>query len=533
MLRRIFCKLALIVVAIFAVLALPGVLRAQGNSDLAFEHVKQVQERNTNRLMELKGVEGTAIGLDENGQLAIAVFTDGPAVPGIPRNLEGVPVQVVITGKFYALARPTSPPGKDKKNPAPAPPTGLTASPSSVTEIYLDWNDNTESDLAAYKVYRGTSPGSYGELIASFDAILGSWYLDAVPVSGTYYYVVTAVDDAGKESDPSNEASATVSSVTEAPSAPTFLTATAVSSSQINLTWTDTSDNESGFVIERSNGGSYAEIGDVGADVTAYSDTGLNPSTTYTYRIYAYNIIGNSDYSDTSSDTTPAAPANPWRFDRPVPIGVSTGHPDITAGTLGCRVYRGGEVFALSNNHVYANENLAKIEDEVIQPGTVDGGALPDDYIGYLEDFEPIVFHPRANNTIDAAIASTTVDLVGNATPGDGYGTPSSTPVDATFRMAVQKYGRTTGLTTGTVAYVSVTTRVGYDSGQARFINQIAISPGTFSDGGDSGSLIVTDPGKNPVGLLFAGSSSYTIANPINLVLERFNVTIDDRIIEE
>jgi PKD repeat protein len=63
----------------------------------------------------------------------------------------------------------------------------------------------------------------------------------------------------------------------------------------------------------------------------------------------------------------------------------------------------------------------------------------------------------------------------------------------------------------------------------ARFVGQIAITPGTFSAGGDSGSLIVTDDeNKNPVGLLFAGSDTHTIANPIGLVLDRFNVTVDD-----
>ena len=75
---------------------------------------------------------------------------------------------------------------------------------------------------------------------------------------------------------------------------------------------------------------------------------------------------------------------------------------------------------------------------------------------------------------------------------------------------------------------------IGYDSGVARFVNQIIIEPGSFSAGGDSGSLIVVDgKGRNkgddrkPVGLLFAGSSLITVANPIDLVLAEFNVTID------
>jgi len=223
------------------------------------------------------------------------------------------------------------------------------------------------------------------------------------------------------------------------------------------------------------------------------------------------------------------------RFDRPVPIGVSTGHPDITAGTIGCRVKdASGNVYALSNNHVYAASNNALIGDNVLQPGAYDGGVDPGDAIGTLFDFEPIVFHPRANNTIDAAIALSDTDSLGNATPSDGYGIPSSITAEAALGVAVQKYGRTTGPTTGEITGINATVRVRYSSGSARFVGQIIIEPGGFSEGGDSGSLIVTDDpdnsanDKRPVGLLFAGSSTVTIANAIGLVLERFGVTIDD-----
>lgn len=99
-----------------------------------------------------------------------------------------------------------------------------------------------------------------------------------------------------------------------APSAPTGLTATPSSSSQINLAWTDTANNESGFRIERKigAGGTYAEITTVASNVTGYSDTGLNPSTTYYYRVRAYNATGNSAYSNEANATTSATtpPAN-------------------------------------------------------------------------------------------------------------------------------------------------------------------------------------------------------------------------------
>jgi hypothetical protein len=92
------------------------------------------------------------------------------------------------------------------------------------------------------------------------------------------------------------------------------------------------------------------------------------------------------------------------------------------------------------------------------------------------------------------------------------------------------KYGRTTGLTKGSVYAVNATINVGYGSGVAVFKEQIIITPGKFSAGGDSGSLIVVQRGANarrPIGLLFAGSSMFTVANPIGAVLTRFGVTID------
>jgi len=337
--RRIFCTVLLTAVVIFGLVAVSGILLAQGHSPDAFEQVRQIQERHANGLLAIEGVEGTAIGYNENGRLTVKVFTAGPGVAGIPKSLDGVPVKVVVTGKFYAQPMPDTPPGLEKK------------------------------------------------------------------------------------------------------------------------------------------------------------DDEIDPTA---------------------------------RFDRPVPIGVSTGHPLITAGTIGCRVKKDGNVYALSNNHVYAAENQAKIGDNVLQPGRADGGVNPADAIGTLADYEPIVFSLTANNEIDAAIAlcEGTVD---NATPSDGYGTAKSTITTAALGQAVQKYGRTTGLTRGTISEINFIGNIGYSTGTARFVGQLVVvgTKGRFSRGGDSGSLIVTDPDKEPVGLLFAGGGSRTIANTIGKVLDAFDASID------
>ena len=224
------------------------------------------------------------------------------------------------------------------------------------------------------------------------------------------------------------------------------------------------------------------------------------------------------------------------RFPRPVPIGVSTGHPLITAGTIGARVMDGGgNVFALSNNHIYARSNAAAIGDAALQPGAIDGGSSPADDIGNLSAFQPIQFcapFPACpSNVIDAAIAATTTGNLSNRTPHGGYGRPRSTTVVATLGMPVMKFGRTTRQTKSTVTAVNATVLVNYGApGIALFVGQIVVGGAGFSMGGDSGSLVVVSKGKtrrSPVGLLYAGSATSTILNPIGPVLAAFGVTID------
>ena len=237
---------------------------------------------------------------------------------------------------------------------------------------------------------------------------------------------------------------------------------------------------------------------------------------------------GGGDPPDTEPEPDPTE-----QWPRPVPIGISTGSShECSSGTIGARVLNAGGVFALSNNHVYATENSAPIGSDVLQPGSYDTGCAvtAGAVIGSLVDFEPIVFTTDANNQIDAAIASSSVDLLGKATPSDGYGAPLSLTADAAVGISVQKYGRTSSLTRGTITGINAIVNVGYGAGSARFIGQIIVeSTKPFIKAGDSGSLLVTDPGRAPVGLLFAGNRSgkFALANPIEAVLTRFGVSID------
>ena len=245
------------------------------------------------------------------------------------------------------------------------------------------------------------------------------------------------------------------------------------------------------------------------------------------------------------------------RWPLAVPIGVSVGHPDVSAGTVAARVTDGANVLLLSNNHILAAMNQANLGDAILQPGRIDGGINADDAIANLTDFEPIEFCTRRgmlllcnDNTIDAAIALSTAGELGIATPAGefgsvvGYGTPSSSLHPAygladrlgdenliqLLGIEVQKYGRTTGQSVGVVDAINASIDVCYDpdcQDIAHFTDQLIIGPSSFSTAGDSGSLVV-DSQRRPVGLLFAGSAEFTVVNRIDRVLNRFGVEIDD-----
>jgi hypothetical protein len=238
--------------------------------------------------------------------------------------------------------------------------------------------------------------------------------------------------------------------------------------------------------------------------------------------------------------------SDPTQKLRPAPIGYSVGHFAITAGTIGGRVKdAASNLFLLSNNHVLANGNNAAIGDAILQPGPVDGGTAADQ-IGTLAAFKAIDFS-GAGNTIDAALATANTTVLSNTTPtDDGYGMPSGTiwgdanndrvfdNRNALLNLNVQKFGRTTKLTKGAVTGINATLSICYEVvfifciKSATFVDQIVIEPGAFSGGGDSGSMIVTDDeNRNPVALLFAGSTAQTIANRIDLVLNHFGVSVD------
>jgi hypothetical protein len=226
------------------------------------------------------------------------------------------------------------------------------------------------------------------------------------------------------------------------------------------------------------------------------------------------------------------------KYDRPIPMGVSIGPtgslPYIFAGTAGMlvRTSRSSSLFILSNNHVIGASgptlcvNTAPFWRAILQPGTLDIGSDPGadrEYtVGRLFRKVPIGFRLWSRNKVDAAIALTNSNLASAEILGIGF--PTAEVGQAEVGMEVTKSGRTTGVTSGFVEAVNVTSRVnfGEECGTATFIQQVSFSK--MSDSGDSGSVILDSQTLRPVALLFADSSTRTLGNPFAAVVEALDV---------
>jgi fibronectin type 3 domain-containing protein len=199
----------------------------------------------------------------------------------------------------------------------PAAPSNLTASPTSSSQINLSWTASTDNvGVTGYKIQRCQGSGCTTFVQIAAPAGTATIFSDTgLSASTSYSYEIVATDAAGNLSSPSNIASATT--LIGPPAAPSGLTATAASATQINLSWTNNAVNQSGFKVDRSpDGVTFAQIGTTGASTTSFSDSPLTPLTTYFYRVHATNSAGDSAYSNVAStatlaDTTPpTSPTN-------------------------------------------------------------------------------------------------------------------------------------------------------------------------------------------------------------------------------
>jgi hypothetical protein len=242
-----------------------------------------------------------------------------------------------------------------------------------------------------------------------------------------------------------------------------------------------------------------------------------------------------------------ASNANQQAQTIPVKLGSSGGNTNDSStqgklvyccgGTLGALVERNGSYYILSNNHVLARSDSASVGDAIIQPGRIDTNCSTTGTTT-VANLSQFVNLETAGANVDAAlgqIVSGTVDTSGNilslgatATGGIADAGPphAGNGIIASVNEAVAKSGRTTGLTCSTVSAKEITTTVSYQKGchtgatfSVTYSGQISVAGGSFSSSGDSGSLIVDQNTSDPVALLYGGSDTDTVGNPVADVL--------------
>jgi len=197
----------------------------------------------------------------------------------------------------------------------PNAPSGLGATPVSQTQINLSYQDNS-SDESDFHIERSPDGSTGWAEITTVGANVSSYNNTGLTCNTPYYYRVRAHRHSDAQySVYSNTANATTQACS-APNAPTSLNATAVSQTQINLSYQDNSSDESDFHIERSPNGStgWAEITTVGANTTSYNNTGLTCNTPYYYRVRAHRHGDGqySGYSNTANAITQACSGFIW-----------------------------------------------------------------------------------------------------------------------------------------------------------------------------------------------------------------------------
>jgi hypothetical protein len=236
----------------------------------------------------------------------------------------------------------------------PNAPTGVSASPSTdgtAVAVTITWTD-ASSDEDGFYVYRNTSNTTTGATLLNAPLAGIQTYTDnatnnpsAPPAIGTtYFYWVSAHNGAGESSKTAASQNATGGVTTlNVPAAPTSLTATATSTTQIDLAWTDNATNETGYTVERrspAGSGSYSTVTTLSAGANSYSNTGLTESTQYEYRVYATNAAGNSANSNAASKFT--IPATPTGLTATAVSSsqIDLAWTDVSTGNTGQRIER-------------------------------------------------------------------------------------------------------------------------------------------------------------------------------------------------
>ena len=260
--------------------------------------------------------------------------------------------------------------------------------------------------------------------------------------------------------------------------------------------------------------------------------------------------VSQADATASASVIVTPYPPQQAKFALPIPLGVTGGNGDDSStsgsytyccgGTLGSLLSRGGSFYILSNTHVLGRSDQASIGEPTVQPSLVEANcnSAATNVVGHLTQFFNLETGPSPK--VDAAMAeivSGAVDTLGTiaqlgGTTAGGQptdGTPNPGPgVAPTVGRTVAKSGGATGLTCATILAVDTSIEVTYNKGcnssstfTTQYLNQVYVTGQGFCADGDSGSLIVTQDTADPVALLYGGSDTDTVGNPVADVLQQ------------
>jgi hypothetical protein len=232
---------------------------------------------------------------------------------------------------------------------------------------------------------------------------------------------------------------------------------------------------------------------------------------------------GTSVYTDVKRLGRVMLEVKPLVKRRPIQSGYSVGHVKISAGTLGAIVKNGDTRYLLSNSHVLANSGKGKPGDKIVYPGPDDGGEVPADWVAVLSKAAPFTKGGDFVNHVDAALAEIRSERDDLNFGLEAAKLPLRT-IDAERDMIVTKRGRTTGKTKGKVIDVDFRIQITYPGvGKLGFTNQVLCE--RYTDGGDSGSLVIDTASGKIVGLHFAGAEEGSVFNPIDAVMKALDFT--------
>ncbi len=200
--------------------------------------------------------------------------------------------------------------------PIPNSPSNIGASLFASTQINIIWTDNSTNE-DGFKIERKTGSAGTWSPIATVGIGTTSFMDTGLTTNTVYYYRVKAFNGAG-DSGYTNEIFASTGSQPGALPAPINLVSSVIASTQVRISWTDNSNNENGFKIERKMGtaGTWSQITTVSTGINSYLSTDLTTNTTYYYRVKAFNVAGDSDYSNeisvNASNFSPPAQTQDW-----------------------------------------------------------------------------------------------------------------------------------------------------------------------------------------------------------------------------